>query len=39
VSTIYKDMNQYHVVMEVEPKFWQSPQTLDDIYVSTAGVP
>src|SRR6185437_6851169 len=37
VSTIYKDMNQYHVVMEVQPKFWQSPQTLDDIYVSTAG--
>ena len=37
VSTIYKDMNQYHVVMEVEPKFWQSPKTLDDIYVSTAG--
>ncbi|MGA7540430.1 MAG: efflux RND transporter permease subunit [Steroidobacteraceae bacterium] len=37
VSTIYKDMNQYHVVMEVEPKFWQSPQALDDIYVSTSG--
>jgi multidrug efflux pump len=37
VSTIYKDINQYHVVMEVEPKFWQSPQTLDDIYVSTSG--
>jgi multidrug efflux pump len=37
VSTIYRDMNQYHVVMEVEPKFWQSPQTLNDIYVSTSG--
>ncbi|MGH8288255.1 MAG: efflux RND transporter permease subunit [Steroidobacteraceae bacterium] len=37
VSTIYRNMNQYHVVMEVEPKFWQSPQTLDDIYVSTSG--
>ena len=37
VSTIYQDMNQYHVVMEVAPSFWQSPQTLDDIYVSTAG--
>jgi multidrug efflux pump len=37
VSTIYKDMNQYHVVMEVQPKFWQSPQTLNDIYVSTSG--
>jgi multidrug efflux pump len=37
VSTIYKDTNQYHVVMEVAPEFWQSPETLRDIYVSTAG--
>ena len=37
VSTIYKDKNQYHVVMEVAPAFWQSPETLHDLYVSTAG--
>jgi len=37
VSTIYKDLNQYHVVMEVAPAFWQSPETLKDIYVSTSG--
>jgi multidrug efflux pump len=37
VSTIYQDMNQYHVVMEVDPRFWQSPDTLKDIYVSTSG--
>jgi len=37
VSTIFQDMNQYHVVMEVAPGFWQSPQTLADIYVSTSG--
>ncbi len=37
VSTIYKDTNQYHVVMEVAPEFWQNPETLRDIYVSTAG--
>ena len=37
VSTIYEGMNQYHVVMEVEPQFWQSPETLNDIYVSTSG--
>jgi multidrug efflux pump len=37
VSTIYQDMNQYHVVMEVDPRFWQSPETLKDIYVSTSG--
>ncbi|HEY5347609.1 MAG TPA: efflux RND transporter permease subunit, partial [Rhizomicrobium sp.] len=37
VSTIYKETNQYHVVMEVAPRFWQSPETLKDIYVSTSG--
>jgi multidrug efflux pump len=37
VSTIYQDLNQYHVVMEVAPEFWQSPETLKDIYVSTSG--
>jgi multidrug efflux pump len=37
VSTIYNDLNQYHVVMGVAPEFWQSPETLEDIYVSTAG--
>ena len=26
VSTMYTALNQYHVVMEVDPKFWQSPQ-------------
>ena len=26
-------MNQYHVVMEVAPKYWQRPETLNDIYV------
>jgi multidrug efflux pump len=37
VSTIYSAQNQYHVIMEVAPRYWQSPQTLRDIYVSTAG--
>src|ERR1035438_2615458 len=40
VSTIYNALNQYHVVMEVAPRYWESPQTLKDIYVSTsAGTP
>ncbi len=39
VSTIYKDNNQYFVVMGVAPQFWQSPQTLNDIYVSTSAAP
>jgi multidrug efflux pump len=37
VSTIYNPLNQYHVVMEVAPRFWQSPDTLKEIYVSTSG--
>jgi multidrug efflux pump len=37
VSTIYNPLNQYHVVMEVAPQFWQSPETLKDIYISTSG--
>jgi multidrug efflux pump len=37
VSTIYNPLNQYHVVMEVAPRFWQSPEMLDQIWVSTAG--
>jgi multidrug efflux pump len=37
VSTIYNDLNQYHVVMGVAPEFWQSPETLKDVYVSTSG--
>jgi multidrug efflux pump len=39
VSTIYVARNQYHVIMEVEPAYWQNPQTLRDVYVSTAGGP
>ncbi|HEY5046866.1 MAG TPA: efflux RND transporter permease subunit [Rhizomicrobium sp.] len=37
VSTIYNALNQYHVVMDVAPEFWQSPETLKDIYISTSG--
>jgi len=36
VSTIFNSLNQYHVVMEVAPRYWQSPETLKDIYISTA---
>jgi len=39
VSTIYNPYSpqQYHVVMEVAPEFWQHPDVLDQLYVSTAG--
>jgi multidrug efflux pump len=33
VSTIYQDRNQYRVVMEAAPQWWQNPSTLDQIYV------
>ena len=36
VSTIYNPLNQYFVVMEVAPEYWQYPQTLNQIYLSTA---
>jgi multidrug efflux pump len=40
VSTVYTQLNQYHVVMEVEPRFWQSPEGLKEIYLQppTGGV-
>jgi len=33
VSTMYSSLNQYHVVMEVDPQYWQSPAGLDSIYL------
>jgi len=37
VSTIYNPLNQYRVVMEAAPEFWQSPETLKNVYVSAPG--
>src|SRR6202012_1894325 len=39
VSTIYVARNQYHVIMEVAPPYWQNPETLKDVYISTSGGP
>ena len=36
VSTIYNPLNQYHVILEVAPEFWQSPETLNSMYFSTS---
>jgi multidrug efflux pump len=33
VSTMYTSLNQYHVVMEAAPRYWQSPEILKKIYV------
>jgi multidrug efflux pump len=40
VSTMYRPLNQYHVVMEVAPQFQQTPEALQNIYLrSTNGTP
>ncbi|MCJ2132260.1 efflux RND transporter permease subunit [Methylobacterium sp. E-045] len=37
VSTIFNPLNQYHVVMEIAPRYLQSPETLKTVFVSTSG--
>ena len=37
VSVIYSAINQYHVVMEIDPRYTQYPASLRDIYVATSG--
>ncbi|HWE86421.1 MAG TPA: efflux RND transporter permease subunit [Terracidiphilus sp.] len=36
VSVIYTQLNQYYVVMEVAPKYWQDPSGLNNIYIKTS---
>jgi multidrug efflux pump len=37
VANIYKGLNQYHVVMEVDPAFNGKPEALNDLYLATGG--
>ena len=37
VSTIYTQLNQYYVVMEVAPQYWQDPSGLNKIYFAPGG--
>jgi multidrug efflux pump len=37
VSIIYTQLNQYYVVLEVAPQYWQSPDGLKNIYLNTTG--
>ena len=37
VSVIYSAINQYHVVMEIDPRYTQYPNSLRDVYVSLSG--
>jgi multidrug efflux pump len=36
ISTMFTQLNQYHVVLEVDPKFQRDPKSLDSIYVTSA---
>jgi len=37
VSIIYTQLNQYYVVLEVAPQYWQSPEGLKDVYLQSSG--
>ncbi len=37
VSVIYSAINQYHVVMEIDPRYTRDPKSLKDIWISTSG--
>ena len=36
VSTIYTPLNQYHVILEVDPRFQRGPEALNGIYVNSS---
>ena len=36
INTLYTQLNQYHVILETEPKFQLDPRTLHDIYIQSA---
>ena len=36
VSTMYTQLNQYHVVMEVDPKYQNSPDAVQSLYVRSS---
>jgi multidrug efflux pump len=37
VSTMYTSLNQYHIIMEAAPQFWQDPQFLSQFYLKSPG--
>ena len=40
ISTMFTQVNQYHVILEVDPRFQQNPSNLNDVYItpSTSGI-
>jgi multidrug efflux pump len=39
VATIYSELNQYHVIMEVNREYSRSPEALRDLHVPSKGLP
>ena len=39
IATVYTQLNQYHVILEVDPHFKSDPEALNAIYVNSAGGP
>jgi multidrug efflux pump len=39
IGVIYEALNQYHVVMELAPQYWNDPQTLKQLYVESTATP
>jgi multidrug efflux pump len=37
VSTVFTQLNQYHVILEVDPRFQANPSNLNDIYLQSSG--
>ncbi|MGB8354257.1 MAG: efflux RND transporter permease subunit [Chthoniobacteraceae bacterium] len=37
VSVIYTQLNQYYVVLEVAPKYWQTPEGFNSVYLASSG--
>ncbi len=38
INTLYTQLNQYHVILETEPKFQRNPQKLHDIYIQSSSI-
>ena len=38
INTLYTQLNQYHVILETEPKFQKDPQKLHDLYIQSTSI-
>jgi multidrug efflux pump len=38
INTLYTQLNQYHVILETDPKFQTNPRKLNDIYIQSTSI-